>query len=273
MEKKDLPPPYTEENKSHTTRESKEKQKQPLDTTCRTKDCDRQVDFRVLTTIFPLIGTLLDTKTAYTLGFCQNHMPKTSKFDECIVEKCKNRKTHGLGTLMTPPDLQVFVCCSEHSSSSNSSQTVEWTFNCLVDNLDLDQRLDSIFEPKLGTKEIAEFKNDNKCKNSCDHKCDVKKFSLLTRRHHCRRCGNSYCKKCCNTFVKLVGYSSQELLKVCNDCNLENIKDYNNEKEKVYQKLNGDAFGTTHYAPFHALDTTFGVIRRFTYIPNLSYRA
>lgn len=43
-------------------------------------------------------------------------------------------------------------------------------------------------------------------------------FSFLTRRHHCRLCGNVFCSKCSNhyTYLRELGYHEPQ--RVCNDC-------------------------------------------------------
>lgn len=193
---------------------------------CEHVDCELMVDMRVV-----------DTKQ---LQYCRNHLPKTSRNDTCLSKGCTAKRTHGYGTQMTPESELVFMYCLDHCRDTN----------CLVENLDLFTRLDGVFEPKMGTKEILEFEKDNKCNNSRVGKCDIKAFSLINRRHHCRRCGKSYCEKCCNTFVKLVGFASQEILRVCKECNLENVKEYNDEKEAVYSSLSNESMGTSGFAPF-----------------------
>jgi hypothetical protein len=198
-----------------------EKSIAPLDK-CLHGDCKNRVDLRV-------------TKTK-DLNYCRIHLPVTSKNDDCLIEGCKKKRTYGYGTQMTPSSELVFIYCFDHAANYH---------NFLIENMELFQKLDGIFEPKSGPRSIAKFENDNKCYNSRSDMCNVNKFTLIKRRHHCRRCGNSYCKKCCNTFVKLVGYNSQEKLRVCKTCNLENIKEYNDEKNKVYNSLieNNDVVG------------------------------
>ncbi|KNC54766.1 uncharacterized protein AMSG_01617 [Thecamonas trahens ATCC 50062] len=43
-----------------------------------------------------------------------------------------------------------------------------------------------------------------------------KKFSLLVRRHHCRRCGDIFCKQCANVFRKIPELEVTEMVRVCN---------------------------------------------------------
>jgi hypothetical protein len=68
-------------------------------------------------------------------------------------------------------------------------------------------------------KKFAKFIKDNKCFNSRSGECNVESFSIVNRRHHCRKCGKSFCYKCCSQFVKLIGYESQESTRVCDKCN------------------------------------------------------
>ena len=60
-----------------------------------------------------------------------------------------------------------------------------------------------------------EWTVDNKYEK-CEY-CTAK-FSLLVRRHHCRRCGKLLCGKCCNHKVQLwrMGFLDPQL--VCNTC-------------------------------------------------------
>lgn len=68
-------------------------------------------------------------------------------------------------------------------------------------------------------KKFAKFIKDNKCFNSRSGECNIESFSIVNRRHHCRKCGKSFCYKCCSQFVKLIGYESQEATRVCDKCN------------------------------------------------------
>ena len=64
----------------------------------------------------------------------------------------------------------------------------------------------------LEEPEWAEDNSHEKCQS-----CSAK-FSLLVRRHHCRRCGKVLCGKCCNSKVQLwrMGFMDPQL--VCNAC-------------------------------------------------------
>jgi hypothetical protein len=208
-------PKYEEIAPSGESQDIKQKEAPRPSTDCQHLDCKEPIDLRV-------VGT--------DLRYCRNHLPKTSKFDKCLENGCEKHRTFGYGTQMTPASECVYFYCFDHSRN----------FNLLVnDNLDLD-KFSSIFEPQLGTKEFTEFDNDNKCWNSRkDSKrlCNVKSFSVVNRRHHCRMCGKSYCSKCCSKFEKLHGYESHELVRVCDGCKALNIEKYNQELEKKYTSM------------------------------------
>ncbi|GFQ74012.1 zinc finger FYVE domain-containing protein 21 [Trichonephila clavata] len=44
------------------------------------------------------------------------------------------------------------------------------------------------------------------------------KFDFLTRRHHCRRCGNVFCSHCCENKIPLPRMSFVDPVRVCIDC-------------------------------------------------------
>ena len=44
------------------------------------------------------------------------------------------------------------------------------------------------------------------------------KFSLIRRKHHCRKCGKIYCKKCCDKKIVLEELGYKEPVLVCNNC-------------------------------------------------------
>ncbi|GIX77868.1 zinc finger FYVE domain-containing protein 21 [Caerostris extrusa] len=48
-------------------------------------------------------------------------------------------------------------------------------------------------------------------------KCQTK-FALLTRRHHCRRCGNVFCSNCCENKLPLPRMSFVDPVRVCEEC-------------------------------------------------------
>merc|ERR1712154_504011 len=54
--------------------------------------------------------------------------------------------------------------------------------------------------------------SSNKC--SC---CNVE-FSVLNRKHHCRRCGNLVCKLCSKNRALLANIDKNKAVRVCNDC-------------------------------------------------------
>ena len=58
--------------------------------------------------------------------------------------------------------------------------------------------------------------------DKCMHGGCQKRFSAVTRRHHCRKCGKIYCKACCNREVYLE--AAEEYVRVCYDCRAEVIR-------------------------------------------------
>jgi len=56
------------------------------------------------------------------------------------------------------------------------------------------------------------------------------KFTLINRRHHCRRCGKIFCTKCSNKKILLPEYGYNEAERVCDKC-------YQLQNETVSQKI------------------------------------
>lgn len=46
-------------------------------------------------------------------------------------------------------------------------------------------------------------------------------FSILNRRHHCRRCGDVFCNSCSSQRAKLLLYSLTDPARVCDKCFME----------------------------------------------------
>lgn len=53
--------------------------------------------------------------------------------------------------------------------------------------------------------------------NAVCTKC-MKRFDLLVRRHHCRRCGNIFCKDCCEQKLPLPRMSFVDPVRMCGAC-------------------------------------------------------
>nr|CAH8865480.1 unnamed protein product [Trichobilharzia regenti] len=43
-------------------------------------------------------------------------------------------------------------------------------------------------------------------------------FTLIWRRHHCRRCGHIFCSKCCNHWQPIEGLASDKPVRICHEC-------------------------------------------------------
>jgi len=56
------------------------------------------------------------------------------------------------------------------------------------------------------------------------------KFTLINRRHHCRRCGKIFCTKCSNKKIILLEYGYNEAERVCDKC-------YQLQNETVSHKI------------------------------------
>eukprot|EP00013_Stygamoeba_regulata_P025271 CAMPEP_0177650528 /NCGR_PEP_ID=MMETSP0447-20121125/11992_1 /TAXON_ID=0 /ORGANISM="Stygamoeba regulata, Strain BSH-02190019" /LENGTH=93 /DNA_ID=CAMNT_0019153407 /DNA_START=412 /DNA_END=693 /DNA_ORIENTATION=+ len=54
--------------------------------------------------------------------------------------------------------------------------------------------------------------------NAAACKCCDAAFSLTTRRHHCRNCGEVVCSSCSQKFIALPQFGITEPVRVCKDC-------------------------------------------------------
>ncbi|CAH8544049.1 unnamed protein product [Schistosoma turkestanicum] len=43
-------------------------------------------------------------------------------------------------------------------------------------------------------------------------------FTLIRRRHHCRRCGYIFCSKCCNYWQSIEGLATNKPVRICSEC-------------------------------------------------------
>lgn len=72
-------------------------------------------------------------------------------------------------------------------------------------------------------------------------KCQAK-FDFLTRRHHCRRCGNVYCNHCCEHKVSLPRMCFVDPVRVCTECNAVTKKENDFFDKHLKVLLNGANF-------------------------------
>ncbi|CAL8070485.1 unnamed protein product [Calicophoron daubneyi] len=48
----------------------------------------------------------------------------------------------------------------------------------------------------------------------------LRAFTLLRRRHHCRRCGHIFCGRCCNHWQTVEGLATIKPVRICSECHL-----------------------------------------------------
>jgi hypothetical protein len=68
-------------------------------------------------------------------------------------------------------------------------------------------------DKKVLEEEKTVWQKDEEAKQCC--LCSVQ-FSLITRRHHCRKCGKVVCHKCSDQKEQCTGYANAE--RVCDSC-------------------------------------------------------
>ena len=56
------------------------------------------------------------------------------------------------------------------------------------------------------------------------YKCNSKFISLISRKHHCRICGNIFCKSCLETVCEITIYGGEKKIKVCSYCQQKKIE-------------------------------------------------
>jgi hypothetical protein len=69
------------------------------------------------------------------------------------------------------------------------------------------------------------------CEASVCMVCEKSQFSLVNRRHHCRKCGAVVCSGCSSQKVLLPHMSSAKALRVCTECYKELTKSVKDTKE------------------------------------------
>jgi len=72
-------------------------------------------------------------------------------------------------------------------------------------------------------------------------KCKTVKFSLLERRHHCRKCGALVCGRCSRKRALVVQVSTKRLQRVCDDCYDQIVKvEAMEDRSLLHRSLNSD---------------------------------
>jgi len=64
----------------------------------------------------------------------------------------------------------------------------------------------------LRTRKWRPCEEADSCRKCKEH------FSVFTRKHHCRMCGNIYCASCCNHFVMMEDLGYTDAQRVCDEC-------------------------------------------------------
>jgi hypothetical protein len=84
----------------------------------------------------------------------------------------------------------------------------------------LDHTPTRLFKIYVNTKESKELSTVGWVSNENVLFCldCFREFSFLTRKHHCRACGNVLCSHCCNSFSVISGFEDLGKVRVCNQC-------------------------------------------------------
>lgn len=118
-----------------------------------------------------------------------------------------------------------------------------------VDVLSIDS-ISGIFQmPKLVPNKDKWVKDEDVSSCMC---CKRTKFSLLTRRHHCRRCARVVCSNCSQNKIMIPDVYGELLVRVCDDCEMQMKMQLNKTNEEPVEKaktisenndwhLNGDS--------------------------------
>ena len=86
------------------------------------------------------------------------------------------------------------------------------------------------------------WQSDNEATN-CNH-CE-RAFSLVRRRHHCRKCGGIFCNHCCKTKIKVQGSKNKK--RICDDCKKTlQVTNTKEELEEIKATNDGEAADTTN---------------------------
>ena len=70
------------------------------------------------------------------------------------------------------------------------------------------------------------------------YKCNSKFISLISRKHHCRICGNIFCKSCLETVCEITIYGGEKKIKVCSYCQQKKIELNNILKNNLVEYTN-----------------------------------
>ena len=77
--------------------------------------------------------------------------------------------------------------------------------------------------------------------NNCS--CCNSEFTVLNRRHHCRRCGNLVCKTCCKNTKLLINIDKNKAVKICDIC-YQYIQTQQPQIQQTQQPLFNDCIST-----------------------------
>ncbi|KAL4709851.1 hypothetical protein ACJJTC_000338 [Scirpophaga incertulas] len=75
--------------------------------------------------------------------------------------------------------------------------------------------------------------------------CCTSIFSMIIRRHHCRRCGRLVCHACSRRRMQVPSYPSGVKIRVCDDCYVQTMnKNTSAENENILMSSNSDSAGS-----------------------------
>lgn len=178
--------------------------------------------FETLSRIFQSIRPQIKN---YECSICQNTL-KTDGADEHIdvnedlaSERGRNfhvnYKDHVTSVQCVDHILRIYAAKALDFHIGSSTLTVSTASILPVRSISLDSVCDIFMMPRETPDKSDWVKDTDATHCMC---CKRSRFTMLTRRHHCRRCGRVVCHSCSNKRLLIPKLYDNVMVRVCSDC-------------------------------------------------------
>ncbi|CAO1392357.1 unnamed protein product [Diamesa hyperborea] len=201
----------------------------------------------MLTKIIKEIRSML--KEHKTCKICNNNMFANVRVEECLVYDIDSNHDEVLITRDCIDLLLKLYAAKALDFQILEINSASSLTNGRMDVMSIDSASGIFQMPKQIPNKDQWVKDEDVSSCMC---CKRTKFSLLTRRHHCRRCARVVCSNCSQNKTMITDVYGELLVRVCDDCDMQmkltlsKTNDESIEKARTISEnnewhLNGDA--------------------------------